>query len=201
MRLLRFLTGLFDRAIRILQSNKIKPILKYNIPTNFSEGEIISRAIFSPLMYKKKLERKAFLPSNKDNRVDVSTARLSHTDLEFLNNCFLQLSYNEQTYCGIGNVLYDTIIEVSKSSEFYFEDDTPGIEIKFTPMLKEIDSSIQIENPFHCDILYAKPLIKGEPNPVHNKIADYLIKKAKVLHCPIDVNIGHSEILSSLTTT
>jgi hypothetical protein len=158
------------------------------IPLQMSEEELLVRGIVHPLFYSNSddaLKREAFLPP--PNKNDVSLLRHRYTNDDFCKKHSKSLKIGDNKYCGLATFLHFHIFNLNK-----LEDIEITAEIKATPIdcknNYRTDTPIFIDDlglPMHADLLYASPIIKGEPQTKHRKYAQ---KLSKIAYFIKDVN-------------
>lgn len=161
--------------------NYLKKLMGKEIPLQMSNKELLVRGIVHPLFYSNSedaLKREAFLPPSNKN--DVSLLRHSYTNDDFCKKHSKSLKIGTNEYCGLATFLHLHIFDLNKLKEIEIT-----TEIKATPIDGEnnyrTDSPIYIDDlglPMHADLIYALPIIKGEPQTKHRKYAQKLAKIA-----------------------
>lgn len=155
--------------------NCIRKLLYKEIPFDISDNELIVRGVVHPMFYSgNKLKEGAFLPPR--DKTDVSVLRKDYTNDDFCKQHAKGLKIGDSTYCGMATILAKHINDVVIDTGNLI-----NVIIKGTP----IDSNSQYVDtppvfvnskglPMHADIIYEEPLIKGEPNTKHRKVAKKL---------------------------
>lgn len=154
------------------------------IPRMIENDEVLVRCMMHPLHYrmsKEKLDRLCFMPVEGQN--DVSVLRRSYArDDSFCKSHCRSLHYKNQSYLGMVIILASHIREVKIP-----QDQSILIDVKATPMdsdMKVIPPHIEVDTdtpglPMHADIVYDKPLIRGETKSAYRAIAYELCQVAK----------------------
>lgn len=148
--------------------------------------ELLVRGILHPLFCssKNKLKREALLPP--PDRNDVSLLRHTYTDDHFCKVHAKTIAIPNNIYKGLAVFKACHVTDASVVSN-------KGVKVAVlgTPMNKDFEYIYSkpvyvgdVGLPMHADMLFSKPIIKGEPNTEHREIANQLLKVVRYFPDP-----------------
>ncbi len=155
--------------------------MRLKIDSDIKKEEVLVRCLLHPLWAKKgKMSYNALLPPS--GKRDVSLLRLKYTSLRFCKQHAKRINIKNTKYWGLGAFQSKQIDILNKKKE----EIGVSANLVSTPLgndYKPVNDQQVYTNtpglPMHADLLYDRPVVKGEPSNSHRKYARELLKVAQ----------------------
>jgi hypothetical protein len=152
-----------------------------HIPASIASEEVLVRGIFRPLFYSsKKLKPLAFMPAR--DKADVSLLRLSYTNADFCKQHTSTIQVNDSEYSGLAVIVAKAVAEAN----LIVAEKDLSVAVLSTPLrvdksVRDIAEEIMSDDeglPMHADLVYSKPVKRGEANAEIQLAARHLLAQA-----------------------